>query len=90
MDLENCVQVANHLSKFLDVVQGKGMVRCLLQKTTVPMVVWNRSADACSELLSEFPDRVTVAATPKDVVQAAGTTYCMLSTAEASAAVVSV
>mmetsp|Transcript_14707 Transcript_14707/g.24389 ORF Transcript_14707/g.24389 Transcript_14707/m.24389 type:complete len:293 (-) Transcript_14707:1744-2622(-) len=68
-------------------IMGKGMVRNLLQKSSAPFVVWNRSADACTQLASEFPDRVTVAATPKDVVQAAGTTYCMLSTAEASSAV---
>jgi 3-hydroxyisobutyrate dehydrogenase-like beta-hydroxyacid dehydrogenase len=65
------------------------MVRNLLRKTSAPLVVWNRSAEACSQLLSEFPDRVTVAATPREVVQAAGTTYCMLSTAEASVMVVS-
>lgn len=65
------------------------MVRNLLQKTAVPLVVWNRSVDACEQLVTEFPGRVTVAGTPKEVVQAAGTTYCMLSTAEASTAVVS-
>ena len=64
------------------------MVRNLLKKTSAPFVVWNRSAEACSQLASEFPDRVTVAATPKDVVSSAATTYCMLSTAEASTAVV--
>lgn len=70
-------------------VQGKGMVRNMLKKSSAPFVVWNRSSEACSQLESEFPGRVTVAASPSQVVQAAGTTFCMLSTADASTAVVS-
>lgn len=68
-------------------IMGKGMVRNLLKKTSSPLVVWNRTVDASTQLLAEFPDRVTVASNPKEVVQASGTTYCMLSTAEASTAV---
>ena len=64
------------------------MVRNLLKKTSLPFVVWNRSSEACSQLATEYPDRVTVVSNPGDVIRASNTTYCMLSTAEASCAVV--
>jgi glyoxylate/succinic semialdehyde reductase len=51
------------------------------------MVVWNRSSDAAQALLATFPKQVTVAASPADVVRQCSTTFSMLSTEEASAAV---
>ena len=64
------------------------MVRNLLQKSASAFIVWNRSSEACTQLAADFPGRVTVATSPGEVVRTAGTTFCMLSTAEASAAVV--
>lgn len=72
-------------------IMGKGMVRNLISKLdpSLSFVVWNRSADACQELITQFPDRVTSVATPAEVVRQCQTTFSMLSTIEASVDVVS-
>lgn len=53
-----------------------------------PLVVWNRTPSKCTALKESFPDKtIIVKDSPKQVVEACGITYCMLSTPEASRAV---
>eukprot|EP00616_Rhizochromulina_sp_CCMP1243_P018101 CAMPEP_0118974312 /NCGR_PEP_ID=MMETSP1173-20130426/11181_1 /TAXON_ID=1034831 /ORGANISM="Rhizochromulina marina cf, Strain CCMP1243" /LENGTH=617 /DNA_ID=CAMNT_0006924029 /DNA_START=84 /DNA_END=1937 /DNA_ORIENTATION=+ len=67
-------------------IMGQGMVNNLLKEGRA-MVVWNRSAGKCQELLEAYPALVTVASTPTEVVAKADITFSMLSTLEASEAV---
>ena len=53
-----------------------------------PLVVWNRTGSKCTALVEKFPDKkVIIKDTAKEVVEACGITYSMLSTPEASKAV---
>jgi 3-hydroxyisobutyrate dehydrogenase-like beta-hydroxyacid dehydrogenase len=50
-----------------------------------PLVVWNRSRNKCEEFKSKFPEKyIVVKSSPKEVVEACGITFSMLSTPEAS------
>ncbi|GKY99264.1 hypothetical protein MPSEU_000881500 [Mayamaea pseudoterrestris] len=67
-------------------IMGQGMAARLLSEgvagsTEKPLVVWNRTASKCSDLAKLFPDKtIIVKNTPKEVVQACGITYSILST----------
>lgn len=67
---------------------GKGMLDNLIAKMPADMefLVWNRSKDVVNGIAGKHAN-VTVAATAKEVVEKCETTYCMLSTLEASVAV---
>jgi len=68
-------------------IMGKGMVKNLINKLTeATFVVYNRSIEASEELKSLYPERVVVASSAKEVVERCETTYCMLSTLDASKA----
>eukprot|EP00966_Prymnesium_polylepis_P039926 927037-Prymnesium_polylepis.1 len=57
-----------------------------LRTADVPLVVWSRDSSACTALEAEAADggpAVTVAASPKDVVEACERTYVMLPTPDA-------
>lgn len=74
-------------------IMGEGMAARLLSEGIAgsedkPLIVWNRTGSKCIALKEQFPDKVVVIKeTAKDVVEACGVTYCMLSTPEASRAV---
>lgn len=65
---------------------GAGMVRRLLNRGD-DVVVWNRTPAKSQQLAAEFqvePGRVTVAASPREVLQACDRTFSMLSTPAAA------
>jgi 3-hydroxyisobutyrate dehydrogenase-like beta-hydroxyacid dehydrogenase len=68
---------------------GKGMASNLINKLSglETLVVWNRGNDACQALANQYPGKVTIVPTAADVIKSCTTTYCMLSTEEASKAV---
>lgn len=66
---------------------GKGMIKNLVTKLQRPLVIWNRGAEAAEEMKQLYPDFVSIASSPADVVKQCTTTFCMLSTPEASKAV---
>mmetsp|Transcript_11689 Transcript_11689/g.21262 ORF Transcript_11689/g.21262 Transcript_11689/m.21262 type:complete len:308 (+) Transcript_11689:217-1140(+) len=75
-------------------IMGEGMAARLLsegiagQSAEAPLVVWNRTGSKCDALKEKFPDKfVEIKATAKEVVEACGVTYSILSTPEASRAV---
>lgn len=74
-------------------IMGEGMVGCLLSKeiagtTDKPLIIWNRTSQKAIDLKEKYADKnVIVKDTAKEVVEACGITYCMLSTPEASRAV---
>jgi 3-hydroxyisobutyrate dehydrogenase-like beta-hydroxyacid dehydrogenase len=74
-------------------IMGEGMAARLLSEgvagtETTPLVVWNRTGSKCTELKDKFADKnIVVKSTAKEVVEACGVTYSMLSTPEASRAV---
>jgi 3-hydroxyisobutyrate dehydrogenase-like beta-hydroxyacid dehydrogenase len=68
-------------------IMGKGMIKNLVSKLNRPVVIWNRGVEASNEMKSQFPDLITIATTPADVISQCETTFCMLSTPEASASV---
>lgn len=72
-------------------IMGKGMLKNLLTKLdpALSYVVWNRSVDVSQEVSSLYPGRITVVDSAADVVRQCEVTFSMLSTMEASAAVVS-
>ena len=71
-------------------IMGEGMAARLLSQGVAgteenPLVVWNRTGAKCTALAEKFPDKkVIVKATAKEVVEACGVTYSILSTPEAS------
>lgn len=67
-------------------IMGEGMARRLLGDGR-SLVVWNRSAAKGASLQAEAPEKVTVKATPAEVIAACDITYCMLSTPDACKAV---
>jgi 3-hydroxyisobutyrate dehydrogenase-like beta-hydroxyacid dehydrogenase len=74
-------------------IMGEGMAGCLLSKeiagtTDKPLIIWNRTSQKAIDLKEKYADKnVIVKDTAKEVVEACGITYCMLSTPEASRAV---
>jgi 3-hydroxyisobutyrate dehydrogenase-like beta-hydroxyacid dehydrogenase len=68
-------------------IMGDGMARRLLSEADSSLVVWNRSPEKSTKLQAEFPGRVEIVSTPKDVIAACDTTFLMLSTPEACTAV---
>mmetsp|Transcript_42663 Transcript_42663/g.103187 ORF Transcript_42663/g.103187 Transcript_42663/m.103187 type:complete len:362 (-) Transcript_42663:113-1198(-) len=71
-------------------IMGEGMAARLLSEGVAgseenPLVIWNRTGAKCTALAEKFPDKkVIVKATAKEVVEACGITYSILSTPEAS------
>jgi len=74
-------------------IMGKGMVGCLLSSEIAgnsdkPLILWNRTRQKCQDIQDSFPTKnIIIMDTPRDVVEACGVTYCMLSTPEASRSV---
>lgn len=71
-------------------IMGRGMVSNLITKLAASVVVWNRTTSVSEELAVQYKSQVTVASTPKDVVDRCAVTFCMLSNMDASLAVVRV
>jgi 3-hydroxyisobutyrate dehydrogenase-like beta-hydroxyacid dehydrogenase len=69
-------------------IMGKGMARNLLVKGNASLVVWNRSQGASQELIAAFPDKVSMAASAREVVDRCQITFSMLSDMAASEAVI--
>ena len=68
-------------------IMGEGMARNLAKKgTDFKVVVWNRTAAKSEELQKEFPERVFVVGSVKEVVEQSDITFSMLSNLEASEA----
>lgn len=71
-------------------IMGEGMAARLLSQGVAgsseqPLVVWNRTASKCKALQEKFQDKVVIIKeTPKEVVEACGVTYSILSTPEVS------
>ena len=71
-------------------IMGEGMAARLLSEGIAgtesnPLVVWNRTGSKCTALKEKFPDKTVVAKdTAREVVEACGITYSMLSTPEVS------
>ena len=75
-------------------IMGEGMAARLLtqgiagQDDDHALVIWNRTGLKCTALKEKFADKtIVVKETPKEVVEACGVTYSMLSTPEVSAKV---
>mmetsp|Transcript_131322 Transcript_131322/g.379902 ORF Transcript_131322/g.379902 Transcript_131322/m.379902 type:complete len:316 (-) Transcript_131322:104-1051(-) len=74
-------------------IMGEGMAARLLSEGVAgsaenPLVVWNRTGAKCTALKEKFPDKeVIIKSTAREVVEACGVTYSMLSTPAASKAV---
>jgi 3-hydroxyisobutyrate dehydrogenase-like beta-hydroxyacid dehydrogenase len=66
---------------------GKGMIKNLVSKLNRPIIIWNRGVEASNEISSQFPDYISIANSPADVISKCETTFCMLSTPEASISV---
>lgn len=71
-------------------IMGKGMAhRIASQIGSSQLVVWNRTSAVASEFASQYENgKIDVAESPAEVVKACTVTYSMLSTLEASHAVV--
>eukprot|EP00636_Phaeomonas_parva_P001633 CAMPEP_0118872570 /NCGR_PEP_ID=MMETSP1163-20130328/14680_1 /TAXON_ID=124430 /ORGANISM="Phaeomonas parva, Strain CCMP2877" /LENGTH=304 /DNA_ID=CAMNT_0006807771 /DNA_START=170 /DNA_END=1084 /DNA_ORIENTATION=+ len=67
-------------------IMGAGMARNLLEGG-YDLVVWNRSPGRVEQLAADYPGRVTVAGSAREVCESADVTFSMLSTPEAAAAV---
>jgi 3-hydroxyisobutyrate dehydrogenase-like beta-hydroxyacid dehydrogenase len=63
-------------------IMGDGMSRRLLQNN-ISLVVWNRSNEKCIKLKEEYNNSVTIANTPKEVLDLCTLNFIMLSTPEA-------
>lgn len=69
---------------------GEGMAARLLSQGVAgspenPLVIWNRTGSKCEALKEQFPDKtVIIKPTAREVVEACGVTYSILSTPEAS------
>ena len=70
--------------------QGRGMAnRIATQVPNSQLLVWNRNADVSASFAGQYEkSKVAVARTPADVVKECDVTYSLLSTMEASHAVV--
>lgn len=71
-------------------IMGEGMAARLLSQGVAgsednPLIVWNRTGSKCQALKEKFPDKqIMIKETAREVVEACGVTYSMLSTPEAS------
>jgi 3-hydroxyisobutyrate dehydrogenase-like beta-hydroxyacid dehydrogenase len=71
-------------------IMGEGMAARLISEgiagsEETPLVVWNRTGAKCTALVEKFPGKkIVMKDTAKEVVEACGVTYSMLSTPEAS------
>mmetsp|Transcript_22589 Transcript_22589/g.32382 ORF Transcript_22589/g.32382 Transcript_22589/m.32382 type:complete len:313 (+) Transcript_22589:113-1051(+) len=71
-------------------IMGEGMAARLLSEGIAgtaekPLVVWNRTTSKCEALKEKFPEKtVIIKDSAKEVVEACGITYSMLSTPEVS------
>uniref|UniRef100_A0A7S4HMS0 6-phosphogluconate dehydrogenase NADP-binding domain-containing protein n=2 Tax=Odontella aurita TaxID=265563 RepID=A0A7S4HMS0_9STRA len=69
-------------------IMGEGMAARLLSEGVAgtpekPLVVWNRTGSKCDALKSKFADKsIEIKSTAREVVEACGVTYTMLSTPE--------
>jgi len=70
-------------------IMGEGMAARLLQQGVAgqdkkhPLVIWNRTRAKCEALKEEYPDKeIIIKDSAKEVVEACGITYSMLSTPE--------
>lgn len=63
-------------------IMGLPMARNLIAKAGKKLVVWNRSIERCNMLAQEFPDSVTIASSPAEVVKACNPTFQCLTTPE--------
>lgn len=74
-------------------IMGEGMAARLITEGVAgsedkPLVVWNRTGSKCTAFKEKFADKsIIIKDTAKEVVEACGITYSMLSTPEASKAV---
>lgn len=75
-------------------IMGEGMAARLLTEkiagtTEKPLIIWNRTAAKCTAFKETYGNDYTIEIkdSAKEVVEACGVTYCMLSTPEASKAV---
>lgn len=62
-------------------IMGENMSRRLLQNN-ISLVVWNRSNEKCIKLKEEYDSTVTIANTPKEVLDLCTLNFVMLSTPE--------
>lgn len=71
-------------------LMGEGMAARLVSEGIAgtpdrPLIVWNRTAAKCTALQQRFPDKaIVVKGSAKEVVEACGVTYSMLSTPAAA------
>ena len=75
-------------------IMGEGMAARLLTEkiagtTEKPLIIWNRTTAKCTAFVETYGKDYTIEIkeSAKEVVEACGITYCMLSTPEASKAV---
>jgi len=74
-------------------IMGEGMADRLISQQiagspSTPLILWNRTSQKCTDFQSKHPDHtIEIKSTAREVVEACGVTYCMLSTPEASRAV---
>ncbi len=74
-------------------IMGEGMAARLLTQSITgtsssPIYIWNRTKSKCEDFKSKYGDyNILIKDTAKEVVELSSTTYCMLSTPEASKAV---
>ena len=71
-------------------IMGRGMAnRLATQLVDSQLVVWNRTNNVAAAFAAQYSaDKIVVASSPAEVVHSCGVTYSMLSTLEASHAVV--
>jgi 3-hydroxyisobutyrate dehydrogenase-like beta-hydroxyacid dehydrogenase len=71
-------------------IMGEGMAARLLSEGVAgtdssPLIVWNRTGSKCTALKEKFPDKTIIAKdSAREVVEACGITYSILSTPEVS------
>jgi hypothetical protein len=71
-------------------IMGEGMAARLLSEgvagsESVPLIIWNRTGSKCAAFKAKFPDKtVMIKDTAREVIEACGVTYSILSTPEAS------
>lgn len=76
-------------------IMGEGMAARLLSQKIAgtsdnPLIIWNRTTSKCTAFADKYKKEgyeIVVKDAAKEVVEACGVTYCMLSTPEASKAV---
>jgi 3-hydroxyisobutyrate dehydrogenase-like beta-hydroxyacid dehydrogenase len=71
-------------------IMGEGMAARLLSEGVAgsedaPLIIWNRTGSKCTDFKAKFPDKtVMIKDTAREVIEACGVTYSILSTPEAS------